>query len=136
MKKGIFRRYGKDQKGSTAVEFGLIAIGFITIVMGIIESGRLLLAWNTFQYAFENATRVALVDSDITTTEASAIVTNAMAILGVPPADVTVTVTFPSANGVNFVDIEGTYRHDVLVPFLPANWDTVELSAQSRLPRS
>lgn len=131
----ILRRFTANEDGTTAVEFGLIAIGFLTIVFGIIEAGRLFMAWNGFQYAFENASRVALVDSDLTEDDIEDMILEQIEITGAGEEDVEIVVTFPELNGVEFVQIEGTYTHEVIVPLLPESWSSMQLTAKSRLPR-
>ena len=131
----IFRSYARNEQGSAAVEFGLIAIGFITLLLGIIESGRLFLTWNTFQFAIENASRIALVDADITEEELQAFVGENLQDFLVSDEGIEVDVQFPVVNGVNFVEVTGTYPYDVIVPFLPESWSELALNASSRLPR-
>ena len=49
------------QHGAAAVEFGLIAIVFFTLLLGIIEFGRVLYLWNTVQEVTRRAAREAVV---------------------------------------------------------------------------
>lgn len=49
------------QEGVTAVEFALISIFFFTLVLGIIELGRLMYVWNTVQEVTRRAAREAVV---------------------------------------------------------------------------
>lgn len=53
-------RHGR-QRGAAAVEFALIAILFFTLLLGIIEFGRLLYLWNTTQEVTRRAAREAVV---------------------------------------------------------------------------
>jgi len=138
MKKTIrpcVKNYARDTDGSTAVEFGMIALGFVALIMCIIETGRLFLTWNTFQFAVENATRVALADEDITQEELTALIEDNLEDFTVSSDNVDLDVTFPELNGVDFVQIEGTYSYDIIVPFLPESWNSIDLTANSRLPR-
>lgn len=64
---------GKGQRGTAAVEFALIAMVFFTLLLGIIEFGRLLYVWNTVQEVTRHAAREAVVSWNTTETELDAI---------------------------------------------------------------
>lgn len=49
------------QKGAAAVEFALIAIVFFTLLLGIIEFGRVLFTWNSVAEATRWGARLAVV---------------------------------------------------------------------------
>lgn len=51
----------KLQRGTAAVEFALIAIVFFTLLLGIIEFGRVLYVWNSAQEVTRRAAREAVV---------------------------------------------------------------------------
>ena len=51
----------KGQRGTAAVEFALIAIVFFTLLLGIIEFGRVLYVWNSVQEVTRHAAREAVV---------------------------------------------------------------------------
>lgn len=52
---------GRHQRGATAVEFAIVAMLFFTIVLGIMEFGRVLYVWNTVQEVTRRAAREAVV---------------------------------------------------------------------------
>lgn len=54
-------RSRRSQRGVTAVEFGLIAIPFILLLIGVIEMGRLLWTWNAAVEATRLGARLAVV---------------------------------------------------------------------------
>ncbi len=54
-------RSGKKQEGAAAVEFALIAIVFFTLLLGILEFGRVLFTWNSAVEATRYGARVAVV---------------------------------------------------------------------------
>lgn len=51
----------RRQRGAAAVEFALIAGVFFTLLLGIIELGRMLYLWNTVQEVTRHAAREAVV---------------------------------------------------------------------------
>lgn len=55
------RGTGRRQRGATAVEFAIVAMLFFTIVLGIMEFGRVLYIWNTVQEVTRRAAREAVV---------------------------------------------------------------------------
>lgn len=58
----IHQRSGaRQQRGTTAVEFAIVAMLFFTIVFGIMEFGRVLYVWNTVQEVTRRAAREAVV---------------------------------------------------------------------------
>ena len=56
-----FPRIKTRQRGAAAVEFGIIAIVFFTLLFGIIEFGRLFYLYNTVQEVTRRAAREAVV---------------------------------------------------------------------------
>lgn len=132
---GLTRRFLNDGTGTTAVEFALLAAAFFTILFGIIEIGRLFLAWNAFQAGVENATRAALVDESLTVVELEQMIVDGMATFTVSAEDIDLDVTFPVVSGIDFVEVNGTYTFTTLVPFFPDAYDSLGLPAKSRIPR-
>ena len=51
----------RREQGTTAVEFAIVAMLFFTIVLGIMEFGRVLYVWNTVQEVTRRAAREAVV---------------------------------------------------------------------------
>src|SRR5438132_4784872 len=50
------------EKGQTLVEFALVALLFLTLVLGIVEFGRALWTWNTIVQATRAGARFAVVE--------------------------------------------------------------------------
>lgn len=132
--RALFRRYRRDEKGATAVEFALVAGAFIALLMGIFEGGRMLFTWNAFQYALENATRYAMVHPDASAEEIEAYVFENMNSLYASSDHVEVTVNFTTIADIDFIELDGIYNFNLIMPFLPASWNTIRLDASSRLP--
>lgn len=128
--------YKSNNAGTTAIEFGFCAIAFIAILVGIIETGRLFFTWNAFQYSFEKASRIALVNHEVTDTQLEEQIVTDLEAFWINENDVNIDIDFPDTNGFEYVEINGVYSYNVIVPFLPASWNTLELTARSRLPRS
>lgn len=130
MKKTILN----DDSGTTAIEFALISVVFLSLIFGIFELGRAFLAWNSFQYAIEATTRYALANPDATEAELSAYVSDNMSGMSVDPTNVQVLVTYDTASNIDFIDVNGLYEFETVLPLLPDNWDSFTLTAKSRMP--
>ena len=118
------------QGGATAVEFAIIAPVFLVMVLGTVELGRAMWIKASIQYAVEETTRYAMVN---TGTSMSDLQTYAgTQLIGVEEADVTFVAQTESADGSSFVSITGSHNFSVLVPIVPL--PDVTLSAKSRVP--
>jgi len=128
--------YLKDQSGATAVEFALVAILFLTFVFGIIEAGRMFWTWNTLQYSVEQAARYALVNPDALSTEIEQVIISNMQGIQVNPNNMTATITTTTLSNINFIEINAEYSFTALTTILPDAFNTVVLTADTRLPIS
>jgi Flp pilus assembly protein TadG len=54
-------RISRDQGGTAAVEFALVAPAFFALVLGIVDVGRYMWTLNTMQYAIDDAVRAGVV---------------------------------------------------------------------------
>lgn len=130
----IIKNFIHDRTGSTAVEFALVGLGFLTFVFGIFEVGRIYWSWNTLQYAVENTTRYALTHEDAEEEELQEYVRSEMRGLDTDASNPDIAVNWEEASGVNFIKINATYNFNVISPFLPERFNSVNLAATSRLP--
>lgn len=114
--------------GSTAVEFALILPIFLSMLLGIIEFGRVMWIQNTLQFAAEEATRYAVVRSSATTAEITAYAK--AKVTGINPE----SVTWTAVSDISEVRMNANYEFDFLVPeLLP--FGPIPLTASSRFPR-
>ena len=51
----------KHQNGATVIEFALVAVVFFTVLLGIMDFGRLLFTWNSAVEATRLGARVSVV---------------------------------------------------------------------------
>jgi hypothetical protein len=127
----------KRQGGVAAVEFAIIAALFFTLLIGIMEMGRMLWTWNAAVEATRLGARLAVVcDQDDPT-----IVTRMQEML--PSfATATIDVDYLDPGNPNPCDVStcksvrvrlSNYTHQTIIPFLPL---AVPLPAfQTTLPR-
>jgi hypothetical protein len=122
----------KHQRGLTSVEFAIIGALFFTVLIGIIEVGRLLFTWNTLHEVTRRAARLAAVCPVGETAQVQNTATfNGTIINGLDPADVIIsyldgdgsTIAPPITNAnfgnIMFVQarIANTFQYQFLVPF-------------------
>jgi Flp pilus assembly protein TadG len=60
-------RLVRDQRGTTAVEFGLICLVFVSMLLGVIDMGRLAWRVNTAKAATREGVRLAVVSPIVST---------------------------------------------------------------------
>ena len=75
-------------RGQALAEFALVFPVFFLLLMGILDFGRAIYAYNTLSNASRAAVRVAIVDQNVTAITDKARATA----IGIPPADVTVAI--------------------------------------------
>lgn len=128
--------YLKEENAATAVEFAIVSTIFLTLVFGIFETALILFTWNSLQDSLEKATRYALVHPDATSDELRQIVANSMSGLSVDASDILLDVaqTTTTSNDMQFLEMTGTYHFSNNMPFMPASFSTMDLTASSRLP--
>ena len=107
------------QRGVAAVEFALVASVFLTMLIGVMEMGRLLWTWNAAVEATRLGARVAVV-CDIN----DAIVTTRMRQMLPSLANANITVTYlPNACTTatcTSVRVQLTgYTHQTIIPLAP-----------------
>lgn len=103
----------KRQSGVMAVEFGLIAIVFFTLLLGIIEFGRFMYLWNTVQEVTRNAARAAVV-SDFSAASQAQIQRNAIFRAGTSG-----TVWLPAGSELTNLNVNIQYLNQSLTPASP-----------------
>lgn len=143
----------KCDQGQALVEFGLIAIVFLTLIFGIIDFARLMQSWVTVQYAAREGARYALTGrsdcTDYTDNRIGCITNTAKgATTGLfgAPGNVTVKVrrwAYPSyANpplensaGVacDSIEVEVDYDHHLVTPLISSIVSHVSLTGKERV---
>ncbi|MBT4890097.1 MAG: pilus assembly protein [Rhodospirillales bacterium] len=126
--RGLFR----SRRAATAVEFALVMPIFLIMVIGIFEMSRAMWIKASMQFAAEETTRYAIVNTGETT---ATLETYALAELGNSGMNISgasFTATKTVSGSITYVDVSGTYTFSSMVPLVPFP-DTV-LSAKSRVP--
>lgn len=130
----MLRRYAGDERGSTAVEFGMVSMFFLVMLFGTIELGRIYWTWNALQYAIESTARYALAHQAASNSALATYAAESMAGIQVDTAALTVTTSQTTISGISFIQVNGTYAFHSILPLLPNALNTVTLTAKAQLP--
>jgi Flp pilus assembly protein TadG len=121
-------RHGHRQRGVAAVEFALVCTVFFTMLLGVVEMGRLLWTWNAATEATRLGARLAVVcdmnEPHIKTQmieRLPSLTTSNIVIdyLNPPAADNTCTVSTCKAVRVSLTG----YEYEAIIPFIPLTLD-------------
>ena len=119
-----------DRRGTTAIEFGLVAPFLLALAIGTIEFGRLGWMQSTLQYAADETSRHLMVDADATDAELEAYVRSHLP--SVDGDSVAVDISHETTGGVECVVIEASYAFAFVTPLVSAG--TIVLVGRSRTP--
>lgn len=124
----FFARFRRSRRGTTAVEFALVAPAFFAILFGVEEVGRLCWTRMTLQHAVELAARCAAVNQ-ISCANAAQITTYAAS---QTPGMTIPTSAFTASSPSCGYQVQASYAYTSLIPELvPIN---VTLQVQSCFP--
>lgn len=115
-----------ERGGSAAVELALVLPALLSVMLGIMEFGRLMWTANALHYSVEQAARCAAIDATTCGTAAQ-VQTFAAGLAGSGFATTNFTVTTPACG----VLVVGNYTYTVAVPLFT---QAVALTAQSCYP--
>ena len=101
------------QRGVAAVEFALISVFFFTLLLGIVELGRVMYVWNTVQEVTRRAAREAVVRSFLT--DVAAVRREAIFHMG----GGTGTVFMPAAGEISNAEVRITFLDATLAVVSP-----------------
>lgn len=135
MYKNLFNKWIKQCEGSISVEFSMVGIGFIMLIIGIIELGRLAWTTNVVDYAVDEAARYAMLHQDATYSEVEDHARDSLDSLFVPSSGLNIAIQNTDVSGVNFIEITGNYQFTSLTnTVLPDALSAVTLAINSRRP--
>ncbi len=124
------RRFGRDRQGIAAIEFAVGAPLFILFIIGLIEFSRFLWTDNALSYAAEQAARYALANPTATPTQIQGVAASQVPTLNANA--VTVTISYDTANGVQFVTIMVSTPFSSITGLVPIG--NITLTSSSRMP--
>ncbi|TAL35663.1 MAG: pilus assembly protein [Alphaproteobacteria bacterium] len=126
------RSFWKDTKGTTAVEFGMVATLMLAMLFGIIELGRIFWTQNAVQSAIELTARYYIVHTSTSDTDLQTYARAAMTSMQLDGSALTVTVTKTTSQSIKFIQLDGNYAYSPLGTSVK-NFANLQLKARSRI---
>ncbi|MBP0593737.1 pilus assembly protein [Paraburkholderia sp. LEh10] len=116
----------RRQKGVAALEFALVATVFFTLLIGVMEVGRVLFYWNTAAEATRIGARVAVVcDINSSQSTGNPVVRDMQQLLPIlKPANVQVTYLPSGCDATSCTSVTVAITNvpvNTMVPFVPFN---------------
>ena len=120
--KGFWQSYVNNRDGVAAVEFALTALPYLMIFLGVMEMGRVMWTINSVQYAVEETSRYATLNSEDSDALVQAYMQDILEGLMVPTGGLSVATQTFTNNGVDLVEVNTTYEVTTLVDlFVPGS---------------
>lgn len=128
----------RRQRGVAALEFAIISVVFFTLLIGVMEMGRVLFYWNTASEATRLGARVAVVcDINSSQSASNPVIKDMQQLLPIlQPANVTVTYTPSGCDASSCTAVTVAIANvtvNTVVPFVPFNLNMPPFS--TTLPR-
>jgi Flp pilus assembly protein TadG len=117
-------------RGATAVEFAIVAPLFLAMMVGVFELSRAMWIKASMQFAVEETTRYALVNTSADSATLQSYAESKLSGAGVGTTGMSFTIT---ADGT-VADIQVNYTFQTLTTLLPI--PSLTLTAKSRVPLS
>lgn len=110
---------GVCRLGATAVEFGIVAPLFLSMALGLMETGRAMWIKASMQYAVERTTRYYMVNNSASTTTLETYANDELKSVGVILPANPFTATPDTSTTPDTMTITGTFTFETIVPFIP-----------------
>ena len=112
------RSLRRDEGGTSALEFALVAPVFLAMLFGLFQLGWAFHCGSSVRYALEEASRSLMLDPGMTQAEIETQMRARLNQLADPDISVSMTTENPAA-GLTLAHVNATYEHPIVVPFLP-----------------
>ncbi|MCB1783614.1 MAG: pilus assembly protein [Alphaproteobacteria bacterium] len=131
---GVFGRFWCGTQGATAVEFALVALPFFLMMFGVVEAGRIVWTMAGVQYAVEETSRYAALNSDLDEATFQTYAATKLSGMMVTSDGLEISSDFYTANGVDFVEVGGVYPVSPILDIFPDGFGAFSFSASARKP--
>lgn len=128
-----WQKFFSNSRGATSVEFALIATLLISLFAGVYAVGIYFVTWNRLQYGVEDAARYAAIHDDASTADLEGIVNDSLSVVSANPAALNIVVSNTSSNGIDFVEVDASYRFSWDLPFFSQELNNLSIQASSRM---
>lgn len=127
------KRFCGNSDGAAAVEFALVSMGFLTMLVFIYVAGLYFITFNCLQYGTEDAARYASIHEDATDGDLRDIVEDRFSLIPIDESELDVVLTDTSSNGVDFKEVQATYRLQLNIPMIPAEASDITFVSTSKM---
>lgn len=122
----------RDNRGVAAVEFAILSPIIIIMIIGVLESGRLLYTRSAMQSGLEMAGRYAMVHPSASQSTLQEIAFGDLDVYDAGGAAPTLTKNSQGGSDADFIVLQAKIDHKLLIPFIDRS--SVSLSAQTVVP--
>lgn len=127
------KRFRGNSDGATAVEFALVSLCFFSMLIFIYVAGIYFITFNALQFGTEDAARYASIHEDATDEDLRDIVEDRFSLIPINVNELDVVLVDSSSNGVDFKEVQTTYRLQLDIPMLPPETTDVTFSSTSKM---
>ncbi len=127
----LLRRFGRNEDGSPALEFAIIAPVFLTVCLGVISVGYAFQVRNEMAHAVDAGIRQVLMDPTITDDELVTAIKDTFS--ESDPDNLTITLTETTIDSIDYRSIVLSYPFARVV--IPGISDTWTLGLSRRTPK-
>ena len=123
-----------DRRGAAAIEFAIVGPLLFTLLLGIVEMGRMFYVRESLEYAIEQAARYYMVNPSATQDAVTTVLRNAMAGgmgSGIPAPQYTDVSSCNGNSAVTCTTITATYTFVSVASFLKLGNPVLRASAQA-----
>lgn len=124
-------RFPQCERGTAAIEFGVIGLLLILVTVAIIEVGRALFMANELAHAADRAARIVMLQFDISKTDLTTAVQDEQLLTGLVPENVGVEID--PDTGASFRMVQLSYPFTPMVAGLTVG--TLTLTADRRVAK-
>lgn len=121
------------KRAQAVVEFALAIPIFMVLLLGVLDAGRGVVAFNSLSNAAREGARYGAIAFGAPTWQADAEASARATGWGLDPADLGVTVSAATVSGSSYVDVVATYNFHPIVPGFTVLLDPIPLSANVRM---
>jgi Flp pilus assembly protein TadG len=127
----LFKRFARDEDGSPAIEFAIVAPVFVSVCLGVISLGYAFQVRNEMAHAVDAGIRQVLLDPAITDQDLETAIKDAFQ--ESDPDNLTVALTDTTIDGIEYRSIALSYPFTrIVIPGLP---DNMTLALSRRTPK-
>ena len=115
--KRVYDRFVRNDSGTTAVEFAILAPIFFTLLFGIFMLGWRMNSMASVNYALEESSRALQMNNLLSQSQLDAMVKSRVQDLKLTNINLVLTIDPPSG-GIKIARLTAKYNYDLTMPFI------------------